>query len=103
MAVRRPFSRPAGYLDSPHREVREYTHGDYLFLKLTDYRTGETKQLRRINSSKGWRCFKPWELTVTDRMVLGKKLHLEGLWAPETAADFLLLNLDNLNTTLGIA
>lgn len=102
MAMRRPFSRPAGYLDTPNREVREYSHNDYLFLKLTDFRTGETKQLRRVYTVRGWRCFRPWYLTEDERVSLGKELHIKGYWAPQTVADFLGLDHDYLKTLLGI-
>lgn len=96
------YQRPAGYLNSPRRDILEYTYGTHLMLICNDRRTGETKiHRRRWQRKRGWGPFKPWELEEGDKLKLIETLHLKGLWAPTTIALYLHIPFETVNRQLG--
>lgn len=102
--IRKPpiYQRPAGYLNSPRREILEYTYDVYLMLICNDHRTGETKIHRREwKTKRGWHPFKPWELEEKDKLKLIEPLHVRGYWAPSTIALFLHIPFETVNRQLG--
>lgn len=96
-----PYKAQAGYLPSPHRDVRQYSHKTYTFVWLYNSYSGETKQLRKEWRQATWRPFRPEELDIPEKVSLTQELHFKGLWPLDKVALFLLIPYETASKYAG--